>query len=99
MVLNNYGIDTKQPCKFPLFFAVPPTKPVSRIPSSVTTGSNALLTCVDLVGSPPPTYKWYKNGSPLPEDPSKFPNFKNLTYKMNTFNGNLVSEWNVSGTT
>ncbi|XP_056602753.1 F11 receptor, tandem duplicate 1 [Triplophysa dalaica] len=68
---------------------VPPTKPVSRIPQSVTTGSNALLTCVDLVGSPPPTYKWYKNGSPLPEDPSKFPNFKNLTYKMNTFNGNL----------
>ncbi|XP_067294938.1 F11 receptor, tandem duplicate 1 isoform X1 [Pseudorasbora parva] len=68
---------------------VPPTKPVSRIPSSVTTGSNVLLTCFDNVGSPPPTYKWYKDKIPLPDDPSKFPGFKNLTYKMNAFNGNL----------
>ncbi|KAK7164534.1 hypothetical protein R3I94_003054 [Phoxinus phoxinus] len=68
---------------------VPPSKPVSRIPSSVTTGSNALLTCFDNDGSPPPTYKWYKDGTPLPDDPSKFPSFKNLTYKMNAFNGNL----------
>jgi len=70
---------------------VPPSKPVSRIPSSVTTGSNALLTCVDNDASPPPTYKWYKDNTPLPDDPSKFPSFKNLTYKMNVFNGNLVS--------
>ncbi|XP_073696329.1 F11 receptor, tandem duplicate 1 [Garra rufa] len=68
---------------------VPPSKPVSRIPSSVTTGSNVRLACFDADGSPPPTYKWYKGGTPLPEDPSKFPNFKNLTYKMNVFNGNL----------
>lgn len=68
---------------------VPPSKPVSRIPSSVTTGKNALLTCFDNDGSPPPTYKWYKDNTPLPDDPSKFPSFKNLTYKMNAFNGNL----------
>ncbi|XP_051949445.1 F11 receptor, tandem duplicate 1 [Xyrauchen texanus] len=68
---------------------VPPSKPISRIPSSVTTGSNVLLTCNDPVGSPPPTYKWYKDDAPLPEDPSKFPTFRNLTYKMNVFNGNL----------
>ncbi len=70
---------------------VPPSKPVSRIPSSVTTGSNARLTCFDTDGSPPSTYSWYKDNTPLPEDPTKFPSFKNLTYKMNVFNGNLVS--------
>ncbi|XP_073805930.1 F11 receptor, tandem duplicate 1 isoform X2 [Danio rerio] len=68
---------------------VPPAKPVSRIPSSVTTSSNVRLTCFDPVGSPPSTYKWYKDNTPLPEDPTKFPAFKNLTYKMNVFNGNL----------
>ncbi|KAK2912093.1 hypothetical protein QQF64_028007 [Cirrhinus molitorella] len=68
---------------------VPPSKPISRIPTSVTTGSNVRLTCYDVDGSPPSTYKWYKEGTPLPEDPSKFPSFKNLTYKMNVFNGNL----------
>lgn len=68
---------------------VPPSKPVSRIPSSVTTGNNVRLTCFDADGSPPSTYKWYKDNTALPEDPTKFPNFKNLTYKMNVFNGNL----------
>ncbi|KAI4875544.1 hypothetical protein NFI96_032501 [Prochilodus magdalenae] len=68
---------------------VPPSVPVSRIPTSVTTGSNVRLTCFDTEGSPPSTYQWYKDGTPLPEDPSKFPNFKNMTYKMNAQNGNL----------
>ncbi|XP_066516676.1 F11 receptor, tandem duplicate 1 [Hoplias malabaricus] len=68
---------------------VPPSVPVSRIPSSVTTGSRVLLTCFDKDGSPPPTYQWFKDGTPLPEDPSKFPAFKNMTYKMNAQNGNL----------
>ncbi|MCI4394441.1 hypothetical protein PGIGA_G00168570 [Pangasianodon gigas] len=68
---------------------VPPSVPISQIPTSATTGRNVLLTCNDKDGSPPSTYKWYKNGTPLPEDPSKFPTFKNLTYKMNMQNGNL----------
>ncbi|XP_036436385.1 F11 receptor, tandem duplicate 1 [Colossoma macropomum] len=68
---------------------VPPSVPVSRIPTSVTTGKNVLLTCFDKDGSPPSTYQWYKDGTPLPEDPSKFPAFKNMTYKMNAQNGNL----------
>ncbi|XP_072548898.1 F11 receptor, tandem duplicate 1 [Salminus brasiliensis] len=68
---------------------VPPSVPVSRVPTSVTTGSNVLLTCYDKDGSPPSTYQWFKDGTPLPEDPSKFPNFKNMTYKMNAQNGNL----------
>ncbi|XP_067294939.1 F11 receptor, tandem duplicate 1 isoform X2 [Pseudorasbora parva] len=85
-VSGNGGYDEKT---IKLTVLVPPTKPVSRIPSSVTTGSNVLLTCFDNVGSPPPTYKWYKDNTPLPDDPSKFPAFKNLTYKMNAFSGNL----------
>ncbi|XP_051749089.1 F11 receptor, tandem duplicate 2 [Ctenopharyngodon idella] len=85
-VSGNGGYDEKT---IKLMVLVPPSKPVSRIPSSVTTGSNVLLTCFDNVGSPPPTYKWYKDNTPLPDDPSKFPTFKNLTYKMNVFNGNL----------
>ncbi|XP_048043667.1 F11 receptor, tandem duplicate 1 [Megalobrama amblycephala] len=85
-VSGNGGYDEKT---IKLTVLVPPSKPVSRIPSSVTTGSNVLLTCFDNVGSPPPTYKWYKDNTPLPDDPSKFPTFKNLTYKMNVFNGNL----------
>ncbi|XP_026854309.2 F11 receptor, tandem duplicate 1 [Electrophorus electricus] len=68
---------------------VPPSVPISRIPTSVTTGQNVLLTCFDKEGSPPCTYKWYKDNTPLPEDPTKFPNFQNMTYKMNAQNGNL----------
>ncbi|XP_059404244.1 junctional adhesion molecule A-like [Carassius carassius] len=81
---SGYGENTIK-----LTVLVPPSKPVSRIPSSVTTGSNVRLTCYDVDGSPPSTYRWYKENTPLPEDPSKFPSFKNLTYKMNVFNGNL----------
>ncbi|XP_060719124.1 F11 receptor, tandem duplicate 1 isoform X1 [Tachysurus vachellii] len=68
---------------------VPPSVPTSQIPTSATTGRRVLMTCSDKDGSPPSTYKWYKNGTPMPEDPSKFPNFKNLTYKLNPQNGNL----------
>ncbi|XP_053342018.1 F11 receptor, tandem duplicate 1 [Clarias gariepinus] len=68
---------------------VPPSVPVSNIPTSATTGRRVLMTCFDKDGSPPSTYLWYKNGTPLPADPSKFPSFQNSTYKMNTQNGNL----------
>uniref|UniRef100_A0A9J8B0N9 Junctional adhesion molecule A n=1 Tax=Cyprinus carpio carpio TaxID=630221 RepID=A0A9J8B0N9_CYPCA len=85
-VSGNSGYDEKT---IKLTVLVPPSKPVSRIPSSVRTGSNVRLTCFDVDGSPPSTYKWYKDNTPLPEDPTMFPNFKNLTYKMNIFSGNL----------
>lgn len=84
-----YGSDNYAEKTIKLTVLVPPGKPIARIPPSVTTGSKALLTCFDVVGSPPSTYKWYKNDAPLPEEPSKFDAFRNLTYKMNTFNGNL----------
>ncbi|KAM8897733.1 F11 receptor, tandem duplicate 1 isoform 2-T2 [Spinachia spinachia] len=68
---------------------VAPGKPLVRVPSSVTTGRSAMLTCHDSVGSPPSKYKWYKDDVLLPSDPSKNAAFKNATYKLNTENGNL----------
>lgn len=75
-------------CVYP---AVPPGQPLCRAPSSVTTGRNALLSCHDSVGSPPPKYLWYKDGIPLPLEPNKISGFKNATYRINQENGNLVS--------
>ncbi|KAF3705958.1 Junctional adhesion molecule A [Channa argus] len=68
---------------------VPPSPPLCRVPARVTTGTKALLLCSDVDGSPPPTYKWYKNGTPLPVDPGSMPAFQNFTYRLNTKNGNL----------
>ncbi|KAM3850622.1 junctional adhesion molecule A-like [Diretmus argenteus] len=76
--------------KVNLTVLVPPSPPVCRIPTSVTTGWKTVLSCYDMDGSPPPTYKWYKNGILLPENPSQFPAFKNATYKLNPRDGNLV---------
>lgn len=68
---------------------VPPSPPLCRIPSSVTTGKTALLSCHDSDASPPPQYRWYKDGTLLPPDPSKISGFKNATYRLNTETGNL----------
>lgn len=68
---------------------VPPSPPLCRIPTSVRTGKAALLSCLDRDGSPPPQYKWYKDGVLLPPEPNKISGFKNATYRLNTVNGNL----------
>ncbi|AWP00175.1 putative junctional adhesion molecule A [Scophthalmus maximus] len=68
---------------------VPPSVPLCRIPSSVTTDRTAHLSCHDSVGSPPPKYRWFRGGTLLPPEPSKITGFKNYTYKLNTENGNL----------
>ncbi|KAM7374218.1 hypothetical protein PAMP_006891 [Pampus punctatissimus] len=68
---------------------VPPSPPMCRIPSSVTTGKKVILSCHDGDGSPPPEYKWYKDGTLLPADPNKISGFKNATYKLNTETGIL----------
>lgn len=68
---------------------VPPGVPLCKVPTSVTTGKQAVLTCHDSVGSPPPTYEWYKDGVPLPADPKTMTGFKNLTYNLNPQTGNL----------
>ncbi|KAM6970603.1 F11 receptor, tandem duplicate 1 [Aplochiton taeniatus] len=69
---------------------VPPSVPICRVPTSATTGRDVKLSCHDMDGSPPPTYKWYKDGTLLPENPRQFPAFKNYTYKMNQGTGDLV---------
>uniref|UniRef100_A0A8C5G8C9 Junctional adhesion molecule A n=1 Tax=Gouania willdenowi TaxID=441366 RepID=A0A8C5G8C9_GOUWI len=69
---------------------VPPSKPMCRIPVSSTTGKPVTLTCFDGEGSPPPTYRWYKNGTPLPENPSQIAAFKNLTYTLDPKAGKLT---------
>lgn len=68
---------------------VPPSPPVCRVPSSVTTGTMAQLLCHDMDGSPPPTYKWYKDGVLLPNEPQKIAGFQNATYKLNQDTGSL----------
>lgn len=71
--------------------AVPPSPPLCRVPTSVTTGGVSLLSCHDVDGSPPPQYNWYKDGVLLPAEPSKISGFQNATYLLNAANGNLVS--------
>lgn len=68
---------------------VPPSPPLCRVPMSVTTGKAATLTCHDGDASPPPQYKWYKNGVLLPPEPQKIAAFKNATYKLNIDTGSL----------
>uniref|UniRef100_A0A3Q3FCZ8 Junctional adhesion molecule A n=1 Tax=Kryptolebias marmoratus TaxID=37003 RepID=A0A3Q3FCZ8_KRYMA len=68
---------------------VPPSPPKCNIPQTVTTGKVAVLSCSDGDGSPPPTYKWYKDGTLLPNDPSKIAGFQNATYKLDPNSGKL----------
>ncbi|XP_062391820.1 junctional adhesion molecule A-like [Sardina pilchardus] len=75
--------------KINLVVLVPPSVPFCSIPASVQTSSQVTLSCFDKDASPPATYKWYKNGEPLPEDPSKFTAYKNMTYKIDINKGTL----------
>ncbi|KAL2094959.1 hypothetical protein ACEWY4_009678 [Coilia grayii] len=68
--------------KIDLTVLVAPSVPVCMIPTSVTTGNKVILSCFDNDASPPATYKWYKSDVPLPEDPSKFESFKNMSYRI-----------------
>lgn len=70
---------------------MPAGKPTCRIPTSVTTDKAATLTCYDGTGSPPPTYRWFRNGTPLPVDPKKIAAFQNSSYTLNPATGELVS--------
>ncbi|XP_041947760.1 F11 receptor, tandem duplicate 1 [Alosa sapidissima] len=75
--------------KINLVVLVPPSVPVCLIPTSVRTSQQVILSCFDKDASPPATYKWFKNNEPLPEDPSKFAAYKNMTYKTDPNTGNL----------
>ncbi|XP_027766824.1 junctional adhesion molecule A, partial [Empidonax traillii] len=71
---------------------VPPGKPVAHVPSSATIGSRVVLRCSEGQGSPPPTFRWYKNGSVLPQDPKSSPTFRNSSYSLDPRTGELIFE-------
>lgn len=71
--------------------AVPPSKPVAHVPSSATIGSRAVLRCSEGDGSPPPTFRWYKDGTLVPSDPKSSPAFRNSSYSLDAVTGELVS--------
>ncbi|XP_035808705.2 F11 receptor, tandem duplicate 1 [Amphiprion ocellaris] len=81
---NQFGESTVR-----LTVLVPPSPPLCRIPTTITTGKTAVLSCYDADGSPPPTYQWYKDGTLLPTDPTSLAAFRNFTYKMNAASGKL----------
>ncbi|XP_071588862.1 junctional adhesion molecule A [Heliangelus exortis] len=69
---------------------VPPSKPVAHVPSSATIGSRAVLRCSEGEGSPPPTFRWYKDGVLLPPDPRTSPIFRNSSYTLDPTTGDLI---------
>ncbi|XP_033927050.1 junctional adhesion molecule A isoform X2 [Melopsittacus undulatus] len=73
-----------------LIVQVPPSKPVAHVPTSATIGSRIVLRCTETDGSPPPTFRWYKDGMLLPTDPKSSPSFRNSSYSLDTTTGELV---------
>ncbi|XP_039619865.1 junctional adhesion molecule A-like [Polypterus senegalus] len=73
-----------------LVVEVPPSTPVCSIPTSATTGSRVTLTCFDKDGSPPCTYKWYRNNVLVPDSPSQIPAFQNSSYILDSKAGTLT---------
>ncbi|KAM5237513.1 junctional adhesion molecule A [Ctenodactylus gundi] len=81
---NNYGEVSIQ-----LTVLVPPSKPTVNIPSSVTIGSRAVLTCSEQDGSPPSKFLWFRDGTLMPTDPKTNRIFSNSTYVLNETSGKL----------
>ncbi|XP_068271393.1 junctional adhesion molecule A isoform X1 [Nyctibius grandis] len=75
-----------------LIVQVPPSKPVAHVPSSATIGSRAVLRCTESEGSPPPTFRWYKDGAPVPADPRASAAFRNSSYTLDATTGELIFE-------
>ncbi|XP_065520547.1 junctional adhesion molecule A isoform X1 [Lathamus discolor] len=73
-----------------LIVQVPPSKPTAHVPTSATIGSRIVLRCTETDGSPPPTFRWYKDGMLLPSDPKSSPSFRNSSYSLDTATGELV---------
>lgn len=71
--------------------AVPPSKPVAHVPSSATIGSKAVLRCTETDGSPPPTFRWYRDTMLMPSDPKTSLTFRNSSYTLDSTTGELVS--------
>ncbi|XP_061462106.1 junctional adhesion molecule A [Rhineura floridana] len=75
-----------------LVVQVPPSKPKARVPSVVTIGNKAVLSCVETDGSPPPTFKWFRDNIEMPTDSKTNSLFKNSSYTLDTQTGVLTFE-------
>ncbi|XP_006115282.3 junctional adhesion molecule A isoform X2 [Pelodiscus sinensis] len=75
-----------------LIVQVPPSTPVAKVPTAVTIGNKAVLTCMETDGSPPPTFEWYRNNILMPSNPKLSPNFKNSSYTIDPKTGVLTIE-------
>ncbi|XP_041098243.1 junctional adhesion molecule A-like [Polyodon spathula] len=73
-----------------LLVQVPPSPPVCRVPTSVTTGSQVTLTCSDKDASPKPTYQWFRNKVLVPNSPKQIPAFQNSSYTFDPSTGTLT---------
>uniref|UniRef100_A0A803Y164 Junctional adhesion molecule A n=1 Tax=Meleagris gallopavo TaxID=9103 RepID=A0A803Y164_MELGA len=73
-----------------LIVQVPPSKPVAHVPSSATIGRTAVLRCTESDGSPPPTFRWYRDGMLVPTDPKSSLSFRNSSYTLDSTTGELT---------
>src|SRR4030095_10422641 len=61
-VLNNFHIEQDQ------FYHIPGSLPITSQPQSVTAWESYQVTFnIGVVGSPPITYQWFRNGVPIPD--------------------------------
>ncbi|XP_065276095.1 junctional adhesion molecule A-like [Emys orbicularis] len=75
-----------------LIVQVPPSKPVAKVPTSVTIGNKAVLTCTETDGSPPPTFQWYRDNILMPSNPKISEKFRNSSYTIDPKTGVLTIE-------
>uniref|UniRef100_A0A8B9MMS1 Junctional adhesion molecule A n=1 Tax=Accipiter nisus TaxID=211598 RepID=A0A8B9MMS1_9AVES len=75
-----------------LIVQVPPSKPVAHVPTSATIGSKAVLRCTEMDGSPPPTFRWYKDSMLMPTNPKTSLTFRNSSYTLDPVTGELIFE-------
>lgn len=61
-----------------------------NVPSSVTIGNRAVLTCSEKDGSPPSEYSWFKDGMLMAIDAKKTRAFINSSYTVDPKSGDLV---------
>ncbi|CAH2327599.1 junctional adhesion molecule A [Pelobates cultripes] len=78
--------------KTTLTVLVPPSIPVAQVPTSVTNGGVAVLSCIEKDGSPPATFSWFKDKVLLPSNPKDSPTFQNSSYTFNPTTGVLKFE-------
>ncbi|KAL1783978.1 junctional adhesion molecule A [Sigmodon hispidus] len=69
---------------------VPPSKPTVNIPSSLTIGNRAVLTCSEQDGSLPSEYSWFKDGIDMLTDAKKTRAFISSLYTVDPKSGDLI---------